>query len=208
MTPLFTYTDAINSHSLFADGPLALECRAVPVASSPFPASTPDWAPGLTRLYGDHHLWLLGWLRRKLGCTHQAADLAQDTFLRLMHAQRRGTANAAELHEPRAFLATVANRLVANHFRRLSLEQAWAEALATLPEASWPSPEQQAVARQALHHIDAALATLSERARQAFLLSQFEGLTYGQIAVELSVTERSVKRYMAQAFEAYILATE
>lgn len=171
---------------------------------TPPTACSPDFA----RLYGDHHPWLLGWLRRKLGCAHQAADLAQDTFLRLIHAQLRGVAQAAELREPRAFLATVADRLVANHFRRLSLEQAWAEAMAVLPEACWPSPEQQAIARQALQHIDAALAALSERARRAFLLSQFDGLTYAQIAAELSVTERSVKRYMAQAFEACILAAE
>jgi RNA polymerase sigma factor (sigma-70 family) len=169
---------------------------------------SPACAPQLAQLYGDHHSWLLGWLRRKLGCTHQAADLAQDTFLRLIHAQLHGLTHAAELREPRAFLATVAGRLVANHFRRLSLEQAWIEALAALPEASWPSPDQQAIARQALQRIDGALAALSGRARQAFLLSQFDGLTYAQIAAELDVTARSVKRYMAQAFEACILATE
>ena len=32
-------------------------------------------------LYQDHHSWLTGWLRRKLGCPQSAADLAQDTFL-------------------------------------------------------------------------------------------------------------------------------
>jgi RNA polymerase sigma factor (sigma-70 family) len=169
---------------------------------------SPARAPQLAQLYDDHHPWLLGWLRRKLGCSHHAADLAQDTFLRLIHAQLHGLTQPAELREPRAFLATVAGRLVANHFRRLSLEQAWLDALAVLPEASWPSPEHQAMARQTLQRIDTALAALSGRARQAFLLSQFEGLTYSQIAVELAVTERSVKRYMAQAFEACILATE
>lgn len=181
---------------------------AVSATSPSIPSLGPACAPEFARLYDDHHQWLLGWLRRKLGCTHSAADLAQDTFLRLIHAQLHGLAHPADLREPRAFLATVAARLVANHFRRLSLEQAWIEALAALPEASWPSPEQQAIARQALQRIDVALAALSGRARQAFLLSQFDGLTYSQIATELAVTERSVKRYMAQAFEACILATE
>ncbi|MBV8624203.1 MAG: RNA polymerase subunit sigma, partial [Herbaspirillum sp.] len=32
-------------------------------------------------LYCDHHSWLQGWLRRRLGNSEQAADLAQDTFL-------------------------------------------------------------------------------------------------------------------------------
>lgn len=31
-------------------------------------------------LYRDHHGWLHGWLRNRLGCTEQAADLAHDTY--------------------------------------------------------------------------------------------------------------------------------
>ena len=37
-------------------------------------------------LYQDHHSWLTGWLRRKLGCPQNAADLAQDTFIRAYRA--------------------------------------------------------------------------------------------------------------------------
>ncbi|UOD31212.1 hypothetical protein INH39_05705 [Massilia violaceinigra] len=33
-------------------------------------------------LYRGHHGWLTGCLRHKLGCSAQAADLAQDTFVR------------------------------------------------------------------------------------------------------------------------------
>ena len=38
-------------------------------------------------LYNDHHHWLTGWLRRKLGCPESAADLAQDTFIRVLSAR-------------------------------------------------------------------------------------------------------------------------
>lgn len=34
-------------------------------------------------LYMEHNSWLKGWLYGRLGCTSQAADLAQGTFLRL-----------------------------------------------------------------------------------------------------------------------------
>jgi RNA polymerase sigma-70 factor (ECF subfamily) len=40
---------------------------------------------------------------------------------------------------------------------------------------------------------------LSPRARQAFLLAQLDGMAYADIAVELGVSERMVKKYMAQA---------
>lgn len=41
--------------------------------------------------------------------------------------------------------------------------------------------------------------------RQAFLLSQLEGLTYAQIAGQLNVSVSSVKKYMARATEHCLL---
>ncbi|WP_277422996.1 sigma factor, partial [Pseudomonas viridiflava] len=38
----------------------------------------------LTALYHDHHRWLNGWLRQRTDCPHNAADLAQDTFVRVL----------------------------------------------------------------------------------------------------------------------------
>lgn len=152
-------------------------------------------------LYSHHHGWLQCWLRRKLGDAHQAADLAHDTFLRILLACRERELVLDSLREPRAYLTTVAGRLLLNHYRRLSLEQAWAAALAVMPEACAPSVEEQLIILQALHEIDAVLDSLPGRVRTAFLLSQLEGLTYTQIADRLGVTVRSIKRYMAQAFE-------
>lgn len=154
-------------------------------------------------LYGDHHPWLLGWLRRKLGGSDHAADLAHDTFVRVLAAQAEQRALA--LREPRAYLTTVARNLLINHVQRLSLERAWQEAIAQLPEPLAPSPEQRLLVLETLHQIDAMLDGLPAKAREAFLLSQLDGLTYAQVAQQLGVTERTVKRYMAQAFEQCIL---
>lgn len=52
------------------------------------------------------------------------------------------------------------------------------------------------------------LDTLSPRARQAFLLAQLDGLTYAQIAGQLDVSERMVKKYMAQAMLQCMLCME
>ena len=70
-------------------------------------------------LYSDHHGWLHAWLRSKLGNAADAADLAQDTFVRLL--QRR---EQVQLNTPRAFLRTVARGLVIDHWRRDALERA------------------------------------------------------------------------------------
>ena len=59
----------------------------------------------LTAMYSEHHGWLHGWLRRRLGDVHQAGDLAHDTFLRLLARQEPVSAR-----EPKAFLTTVEAR--------------------------------------------------------------------------------------------------
>ncbi|KAB8061877.1 sigma-70 family RNA polymerase sigma factor [Janthinobacterium sp. FT14W] len=145
-------------------------------------------------LYSRHHGWLVNSLWRKLGCRDGAADLAQDTFVRMLATQ-----SADSLREPRAYLSTVANGLLVNHWRRLTLERTFLAALAGRPEMTAPSPEERALVVETLCRIDAMLDTLSPRARQAFLLAQLDGLTYAQIAGQLDVSERMVKKYMAQA---------
>ncbi len=47
------------------------------------PAAT-GTAQSRQQLYLDHHGWLHGWLRRRLGDREHAADIAHDTFLRLL----------------------------------------------------------------------------------------------------------------------------
>ncbi len=156
----------------------------------------------VSTLYSDHHAWLQGWLCRKLGNASDAADLAQDTFARVLGAWRAGAADPRELRAPRAYLVTVAGRLVINHYRRLPLERGWLEALAFVPEALAPSAEARCLILETLHAIDARLDRLPPKVRTAFLLSQLDELTYAEIAQRLALSERTVKRYMALAGEA------
>lgn len=148
----------------------------------------------VAELYANHHGWLHGWLRRKLGCRHQAADLAQDTFLRVLSRIDRPA-----LREPRAYLLTIAHGLLVNHWRRLEVERAWLDTLALQPAAQAPSAEERALLLEALCELDALLDRLNPKAHSAFLLAQLDGLGYGEIATRLGVSERMVKKYMAQA---------
>ncbi|KGH28522.1 sigma-70 family RNA polymerase sigma factor [Comamonas testosteroni] len=167
---------------------------------------SPDQAP-IATLYTEHHGWLQGWLRRKLGNGCDAADLAQDTFVRLLDAPDTSVVKQKDwqLREPRAYLTLIAKRLVANLYRRRALEQAYLDALALMPEPVAPSPEERAIILEALQEVDAMLDGLKPAVRTAFLLSQLEGLGYAEIAVRLNLSERTVKRYMVQAMARCIL---
>lgn len=145
-------------------------------------------------LYTEHHRWLLGWLRRKLGCHDQAADLAQDTFVRLIVAGR-----LPEARFSRAYLTQIAKGLMIDQFRRRQLEQAYLDALAAQPEAQAPSPETRALVIETLLAIDTALARLPPLVRETFLLSQFDGLTYARIGERLGIADATVRKYMLKA---------
>ncbi len=148
----------------------------------------------LVTLYRDHHAWLRSWLAGRLGCREVAADLAQDTFARLLSGR-----DLQGLLEPRAYLTTVAKGLMANWCRRQSLERAYLESLAALPEPCTPSAEQQALVCEALQLIDAMLDGLPPDARRVFLLAQFEGIGYDEISRRLGISLSTVKRHMKRA---------
>ena len=152
-------------------------------------------------LYSDHHGWLHNWLRSRLGNAADAADLAQDTFVRVLLKPER-----IELHTPRAFLRVIARGLVIDHWRREELERAYFDAIAHLPEAQVPSTEAQQSILQLLENIARLLDGLKPRVRSAFLLAQCEGLPHARIAEQLGVSVRSVERYVAEAlFHCYQL---
>lgn len=165
------------------------------------PASEFDLSTDLDTLYRQHHGWLEGWLRRKLNDTFAAADLAQDTFVSVIHSGQ-----ASEIREPRPFLATIARRLIAHRHRRQCLEDAYLEVLASLPEAVYPSPEEQLQALETLRQIDSALDGLPAQVKEAFLLAHLEELSYADIAERLGVSSSSVKQYLMRANRQYLFA--
>ncbi|WP_311221588.1 MULTISPECIES: sigma-70 family RNA polymerase sigma factor [unclassified Acidovorax] len=148
-------------------------------------------------LYQDHHPWLQSFLRKRLGNRDDAADLAQDTFVRVM----RSAVPLEDIREPQHYLATVARGLVADLFRRRTLEQAYLDYLATLPQDLAPSPEEHAQLQQALWSLDRALHGLPPKVRAAFVLAQWDELTYPEIAERLGVSLRTVSNYLTRAME-------
>ena len=108
------------------------------------------------------------WLRAKLQCADHAADLAHDTFVRLLTAPPEGRHT---LREPRAYLTTVAQRLLIDHYRRLSLEQAWLETLAQQPVSPFHSEHEHLTQRRG----DQRSAPMRGRAGLALRVAQASG---------------------------------
>lgn len=148
----------------------------------------------VNQLYIHHHLWIFNFLRKKLGCTYQAADLTQDTFIKVMLKE-----DLDDVTQPRAFITHIAHGVMVNHVRRKEIEKAYLAYISYQPESQYPSPETKAIVLETLFQIDEMLDGLKAKVKKAFLLSQLEGLSHGEIAKEMGMTVSSVRKYIAKA---------
>lgn len=157
----------------------------------------------IASIYRQHHGWLHAWLRRRTGCSEGAADLAHDTFVRLLRRPQ-----ACDLEQPRALLTHIAKGLLVDHWRRRDLEQAYQAALASLPEPLTPAPEERLAILETLYQIDAMLRLLPARTRNIFLRAQLDGLSYPQVAAATGTSLATVKRHMRDGYLACLQALE
>jgi len=121
----------------------------------------------LAQLYIAHHGWLSSFLKKRLNCSHQAADLVQDTYLKVLVSGNIPPADYA-----RQYLTRVAKGLIVDQYRRWRIEQAYLETIRHLPEPSQAAPEYRLQIIEALLAIDFLLYNLPEQELQAFLLKR------------------------------------
>jgi RNA polymerase sigma factor (sigma-70 family) len=155
----------------------------------------------LVKLHGPA---LERFLTRKLDNPADAAEVAQDAYLRIYRLQ-----HPEQLDNARAFLFQVAANLAVDQLRRRSLhfrflkgerQELGGEESADYP-ASAASPEKILRARQKLQRIYRAVETLPVKCRQAFLLHRNSGMSYSEIAHEMGVSVSSVEKYILQALK-------
>jgi len=151
----------------------------------------------LDMLYLDHNPWLLSWLGKELGCSHSAADVAQDTFLRVLQKKQE----LESVRTPRAWLRTIAKRLIIDRHRHQQVETLFYKKLLAhkIHEERESSPEEIFAALETLKTIITALTKCSPAVRKAFKLRFFEGWTHAAIADHLGVSTKTIQKYLAKA---------
>ena len=113
-----------------------------------------------------------------------AADLTQDTFLRILSSAPEHNDN------PRAWLHRVARNLSIDLYRRQQVVT-----MEAMPEEEYHAiadplsgPERTFGARQDLQILDAALRELPVQTQQAFRLYRLGGMTINEVAGELDIS--------------------
>ena len=139
----------------------------------------------LQSLFRLHAGELARFLRRRGASEDMAADLTQDTFLRLLSAKP-----AEQSENARAYLFRISRNLLIDHQRRLRaapFQEAGEETVLGVADPL-PSAETAIYDRQRLAIVAAALAELPERKRKAFLLHRLAERTLAEIGPEVGLS--------------------
>ena len=151
-----------------------------------------------TVLVGWRRRWnrsLLQFLGRRVRSSVEVEDLAQEIYLRLLRAP-----DLMQVRNPQAYLMRVAGHVVAEWRRPNASEQP-----AGAPDGRGPSglcPPQLAIhARTSEQRLNQQPARTSPMMRAVVLLRLRDEYPYKQIAQELDLTLRQVRRYLARGYE-------
>ena len=152
-----------------------------------------DWTV-LTRYYRD----LLNFCLRKVRDRDAAADLAQESYARVLSMQRAGQV----ILEPGALLRQVALRAKIDLDRRGAIRQH--DDIDALLEADQPAspvhlqPEQAYASAQAIDAYLETIEALPPRCREAFCMYLFDELPNQEIATRMGVSLSMVNQYISR----------
>lgn len=154
----------------------------------------------INNLFRRHAKGIAQSLRRRGIDAETAADLTQDAFLKVLVSPPSET---AQTHNPQAYLYRAARNLGIDHGRRervivrVELSDKSFEAIAD------PSPSAETIVydRQKLRLVDAALAELPRRVREAFELHRIGGLTIVEVATRLEMSTTRTWVLIRDAYE-------
>jgi RNA polymerase sigma-70 factor (ECF subfamily) len=149
------------------------------------------------RLFAEQRGALQAFFRRRIRSKADAADLAQEVYLRMIRVPDQDA-----IRNPVLYLYTVANNLVKEHAvidrRRagsVDIEEIAAhEQLEVLPTFEGDVDEMQRVVR-----LRAVLKQLRPKCRAAVALRFTDGLSYREIALRLGISTQMAHKYVEQA---------
>ncbi|TPG21795.1 RNA polymerase sigma factor [Sphingomonas koreensis] len=161
-----------------------------------------DEESGLDALYRGHAARLLRFFARRAG-RHDAPDLVQEAFARMAGRDR---VPLHRIEDPAAYLTRIATNLVRDRAKSASQRAGAYQTPFDDEVHSGIDPHRLLADRDALARLNAAVGRLNRRTRQIFLLHRVEGLSYAEIAAEVGMSVKGVKKQMAKAL--YLLRRE
>jgi len=141
---------------------------------------------------------LLNFLHRQVSDRDTAADLAQESYARVLAVQHSGR----NILDGRALLYRTARNLLVDQHRRKSVRRH--DHLDAIPETEQPpaprhlQPENVLLSQQVLRAYVGAIESLPPRCREAFVLHVFDELTHAEIARQMGISVSMVEKHVVR----------
>jgi RNA polymerase sigma factor (sigma-70 family) len=157
-------------------------------------AGSPDRAAEVSRLFREHNRALVLFLASRLKDIQAAREVAQEAYVRVLELE-----NLSAVGFLRSYLFKVAGNLAIDRIRqqqsraRLDRISDFDDFLDTLP------PERTVIAREELAFLGQVVGELPAKYQQAFRLHRLEDQPFEEIARQMGLKERMVRRYVTNA---------
>jgi RNA polymerase sigma-70 factor (ECF subfamily) len=172
----------------------------VTTASEPHSSQEPHGRSGsgaaaarTEQLFGEYGRTVHGLCRALLRDRAEAEDAAQQTFL----SAHRALLNGTDPREPAAWLATIARNECWSRIRTRMREPLATEEVGAVSSANDPLAE--AIRRADLRALWIAIEELPKKQRDALLLREFGGMSYGELSAALAVSGSAVESLLFRA---------
>lgn len=143
-----------------------------------------------------HYDELVAFVRGRVRCSALAADIVQETYVRLASKDK-----TASIENPRALLYRVAGNLAIDHLRRQQTRAKYMVAKpppADVPDGQ-PTAEAAVEAKERVALLMNAVNELPPRCREVFVLRKFEGRHQAEIAAMLGISRNMVEKHLRKA---------
>jgi RNA polymerase sigma-70 factor (ECF subfamily) len=164
--------------------------------SVPNSSSSRERAALVTELFRNHNRTLVRFLQSKLQNQHEAREIAQEAYVRLLELERTGAVGFL-----RAYLFRIASNLAIDRLRSRNVRERI--------DTQWPDPleelvhegpvEKEVFAADEMRVFWASLSELPEQYRTAFVMHRIDNLSTGEIGRRIGRSDRMVRRYLVYA---------
>jgi RNA polymerase sigma factor (sigma-70 family) len=155
-------------------------------------------AESLAHLFREHNRLLVAYLMSRLRSVHEAKDVAQEAFVRLLELKHPPAPSLL-----RAYLFKTATHLAIDRLRhravRQSAEQSELSEQARSIASIATDPADALAAHQRAEQLIGFLQELPIKCRQVFDLHRLQGLAQQEVGARLGLSERMVRRYVTYA---------
>ncbi len=153
----------------------------------------------VSQLFREHNRVLVGYLTVRLRSEHEAKEVAQEAYVRLLQLQKPATPSLL-----RAYLFKTATNLAIDRLRHRSVRhraeehaELFADPAATRSELD--DPAKQLLVRERADQLLGYLQELPIKCQHVFNLHRLEGVPQREVARRLDFSERMVRRYVTYA---------